>query len=127
VLQDGAAHLYLMPISSRRRRTAAEVSDSLYSTSGIAWSSLRTLMIQGLAAAAASLTAARLVSAQQTADRQHKATAVLAVLMRMAAAVCSCSGAAGQPSFTNAYHRRPSASLRESYLARKAILNLLWL
>ncbi len=36
VLQDGAAHLYATPSSSRRRRTAIEVSDSLYSTSGIA-------------------------------------------------------------------------------------------
>ncbi len=52
-------------------------------------------MIHGLAAAAASLTAARLVSAQQAADRQHNANAATADLIRMAAAACSCSDAAG--------------------------------
>ena len=64
--EEGRARLYGILRASRCRRSAAEVAVSLYSSSGIWCSSLRTSMIHGLIAAAASCTALRLVSAQPT-------------------------------------------------------------
>ena len=80
----GIAHLYGMSSRSRWRRNAADVSDSLYSTSGIACNSLRTSVIQGLIALAASRTTARLVSVQLTQHSQQTAsTAAVTELMCM--------------------------------------------